>query len=549
MERDPEKIVNEVVRILLDEQLSKSWDSTNGEMCEGFGKLGVMSPLNRMAFVKVYGEDYTRAFELDAREIIRQREEAFANSEYSKHAKQADAFNGIPKEGDFVWCSNSGMKRDDGGAIGEIEDLIRYKEYDGRLCKVVKVINVADPYFLDSGKADLLVREFGLQSMGGSCSEDLPDDADIYNLTQEQLRTFYTKGVAVVWQDGECFRWYLIDTEGYDYSRYIYMPADWREMYKSQVQQIEHRIEMEEAKAKEEAALAKQKCLNEYQARSAKWLPLMVDVNPLYDEERNAFNELRKAGYKKGCPEYETLKAAKRKLLNARKKNIMSMVKAVFPEIKFSLTTEDGDYEFDLYWNDGPTQEQLNDALDLTLFEHGRECFDGFDDSTYYQSSEFCEFADFTMGKGHTRGEVCLHRSTTPEYREQIERLLRDAHGITAENYESKVAEICALPGVERFHVYHYNTFKDVVEYVARLWNIYITEDLPVEKIKAEPIQGKYGIVEYSDKAIIVTGDTKPIRKLLSELGGRFHPKLSVGAGWIFSKKKEAQVRKLLNLE
>ena len=98
MERDPEKIVNEVVRILLDEQLSKSWDSTNGEMCEGFGKLGVMSPLNRMAFVKVYGEDYTRAFELDAREIIRQREEAFANSEYSKHAKQADAFNGIPKE-------------------------------------------------------------------------------------------------------------------------------------------------------------------------------------------------------------------------------------------------------------------------------------------------------------------------------------------------------------------------------------------------------------------------------------------------------------------
>ena len=63
-------------------------------------------------------------------------------------------------------------------------------------------------------------------------------------------------------------------------------------------------------------------------------------------------------------------------------------------------------------------------------------------------------------------------------------------------------------------------------------------------------MQGDFVIVDYSDKAIAVFGDTKPIKTELSALGGRFNSRLThegeKKAGWIFQKTKEAQVRELI---
>lgn len=57
-------------------------------------------------------------------------------------------------------------------------------------------------------------------------------------------------------------------------------------------------------------------------------------------------------------------------------------------------------------------------------------------------------------------------------------------------------------------------------------------------------------IVDYSEKAIVVFGDTKAIKEQLKELGGRFNPFLNYNgekrAGWIFSKKQADKVRALL---
>lgn len=57
-------------------------------------------------------------------------------------------------------------------------------------------------------------------------------------------------------------------------------------------------------------------------------------------------------------------------------------------------------------------------------------------------------------------------------------------------------------------------------------------------------------IVDYSEKAIVVFGDTKAIKEQLKELGGRFNPFLNYNgekrAGWIFSNKKADKVRELL---
>lgn len=57
-------------------------------------------------------------------------------------------------------------------------------------------------------------------------------------------------------------------------------------------------------------------------------------------------------------------------------------------------------------------------------------------------------------------------------------------------------------------------------------------------------------IVDYSEKAIAVFGDTKEIKEQLKEIGGRFNPSLKYNggkrAGWIFSKKQADKVRELV---
>lgn len=57
-------------------------------------------------------------------------------------------------------------------------------------------------------------------------------------------------------------------------------------------------------------------------------------------------------------------------------------------------------------------------------------------------------------------------------------------------------------------------------------------------------------IADYSEKAFVVRGDTKPIKDKLKTLGGRFNPYLKDGngsfAGWVFSKKKQSEVARKL---
>ena len=74
-----------------------------------------------------------------------------------------------------------------------------------------------------------------------------------------------------------------------------------------------------------------------------------------------------------------------------------------------------------------------------------------------------------------------------------------------------------------------------------------VTNDAP------EAVTGDFVIVDYSEKAIAVFGDTRPVKDELKALGGRFNPKLlhEVGkhAGWIFSKNKENELRNLLTIK
>ncbi|MCL2650760.1 MAG: fusion protein [Candidatus Azobacteroides sp.] len=66
-------------------------------------------------------------------------------------------------------------------------------------------------------------------------------------------------------------------------------------------------------------------------------------------------------------------------------------------------------------------------------------------------------------------------------------------------------------------------------------------------------VAGDFLIVDYSQKALALFGDTRPIKDQLKVLGGRFNPKLthegSKQAGWIFSKSKENELKNLLKIK
>lgn len=72
----------------------------------------------------------------------------------------------------------------------------------------------------------------------------------------------------------------------------------------------------------------------------------------------------------------------------------------------------------------------------------------------------------------------------------------------------------------------------------------------PVKKSapKVDTSSSTLSYVDYSEKAFAIIGDTKPVKDTLKELGGRFNPRLTCGAGWIFSKKNEKEVRKALSI-
>ena len=61
-------------------------------------------------------------------------------------------------------------------------------------------------------------------------------------------------------------------------------------------------------------------------------------------------------------------------------------------------------------------------------------------------------------------------------------------------------------------------------------------------------------LVDYSEKAVALFGDTKPLKDTLKQHGGRFNPRLinpvtkSKQAGWVFKISHKDTLQKMLNL-
>lgn len=434
------EIIENLVKVLTDKAETAQYYSDNEQYTGLCGWCGIMSPESRPAYIKTFGKDTTEQAEVKAREIIAEKEAARQRTKYAQHAKEADRLEGVPAVGGFFWADNSGLKCDGGrGLFEELHALNYYTHADekpARLCCVEQIINVSEADFSRPELADELVTRHNLQ---GFCrSEDVDEEHNKYNYNNEEWATFYTVGALVVAPSG---KYYLIDSEGYDYARYIYVPIEWPVMFADEVASIKAAEEARKAEEARQAAEEKAQRLAEYRTRCAKWLPLMRNVEEMEQEG----------------------KATARKIDNARKANIFAMCSAAFPGVKFSVSVRRGwGADFDLTWTDGPTVEEFEAKTDLDLFCRSRDTFNGWDDSTDVIFSEFCEFADLTMGRNG--GDIKARREMSDEARAALLADIfaavpaadsRDKYGYTKPyTYTNKEAEaVAAALGVDVFDI------------------------------------------------------------------------------------------------
>jgi guanyl-specific ribonuclease Sa len=70
----------------------------------------------------------------------------------------------------------------------------------------------------------------------------------------------------------------------------------------------------------------------------------------------------------------------------------------------------------------------------------------------------------------------------------------------------------------------------------------------PAAKQASKPAELK--LIKYSDKAVAIIGETKPVKDILIQAGGRFNRWLKVNGetvpGWIFSAKREKELSALI---
>ena len=450
------EIVENLVKVLTDKAESAQYYSDNEQYICLCGWCGTMSPVSRPAYYKTFGKDTTEAAETKAREIIAEKEAARQRTKYAEHAQEADRLEGVPAVGGFFWADNSGLKCDGGrGLFEELHALNYYtnaQNTPARLCCVSEVIRVSEEDFARPALADELVQARALQ--GFSRSEDVDDSEDmnaVYN-DPEKLATFYTVGALVVSPSG---KYYLIDSEGYSYARYIYVPIEWPELLADEVAAIKAEEDARKAEEERQEAEAKAQRLAQYRARCAKWSHLMQDVRPLEADP----------------------KTTSRQLMNARKANILAMCRAAFPGVKFSLKVRHGwGADFELSWTDGPTVEEFNEKTDLSLFCRCRDTFDGWDDSTGVDYAEFADFARLTMGSNG--GDIKTERVMSDEARAEIKAQIfavvpaadnRNKYGYTeAYTYTNKEAEaVAAALGVAVLQIFA-NGYAENAETIAR---------------------------------------------------------------------------------
>lgn len=387
-------IVKQLVKVFKSFSLLQSYNSKAVMYDMFWGWCGNNSPVSRSCYVERFGEETVKAAEQEAHRYIEQEQKEYEKSTY--HIAELEAAKNvgiIPGVGAYMEAVTTWSKAEK-GVPGVLSDMIESDSLTSVIVKVDRVETVPDSFFSDSRAADQLVQEFGPDSFpGGDEAYNTPDG--------EKYITFVCACVS------ESGKYCYIDSEGYDYARYILFPANFQNVLSDEYQKEAKKIENEKAaekKAEEEAAAARKAA---YIERVKKWAKYMEPVAP-YEQAEKATSRDNTEG-----------KKARRKLQNVRRSNILTMFKKACPGIKVSLIKRNGwGDDWELTYTDGPTLEEVEKITDFALFSVGRYVCDSSDDWDFKEDEHF-DFARKYMGNSGTSGiKIC--REMSDEKRNEI---------------------------------------------------------------------------------------------------------------------------------
>lgn len=418
---------------------------------------------------------------------------------YLKYREQAE--NNKPKSaaqiavGDFIYCYLKSSK------YQNLTDMLKthlqvdkeLKEYL-QLGKVVDIIDLSEDKF-DSLKylenSDLLKDE------GGSYSDDIAEERDVYNLSPFERETFYSHFTLIRTPSGRAI---VADAQGYDYMRYTGLLSHYRESMKADCDRINELLRIAEQqekeqrikKEKEEARLAQ-----EEKARIEKEYSFLTVVTDKYDQKIAA-------------------------------NNLRTLLKVKFPATKFSVKKDHYD-SYIVKWEDGPTEQQVDEIVHLFKDEG----WDGMTDSSY---SIITPFNQRYGGIGYISTDRSISQAVLNQELQLLNKELNKDYQM--EDYVVERGGTASSLVYQRTHEKDYSPeMKAPVQPVKN--------NKPA--IKGISVQG-LELIDYSEKAFAIIGDTKPIKETLSDLGGSFNSRLKCGPGWIFSKARMDTVKQTLNI-
>ena len=148
-------------------------------------------------------------------------------------------------------------------------------------------------------------------------------------------------------------------------------------------------------------------------------------------------------------------------------------------------------------------------------------------------------------------GDVCIslgQKYKTNEYYYKYKKVVKIRRSLFLQDYdlkENKITQIGEGSKIRRGSKYSGLVIKKPIEIQTINEAVKVTVTPKKDhKIECNGLQ----LVDYSDKAIAIIGDTKKYKDTLKSLGGRFNFNLSCGAGWIFPKSKENEIKNKLQI-
>ena len=248
-----ESIVNHLVDVFQNPELKAEYMAD--DLCyESFAEWCplAMSPLTRGAYFKEFGAVTMVNAEAAAQMKIRELDDNFKKSSYSELLRIAES-NGTqcPEIGGYYFALDTGWKCDEGTLYHSLCNFVDAEKNHKTLVNVGDIIEIDDETMNDRDKMAETLEDY-IKEKG----EDLPYG---YSFMDESVKmpAGVETSVAHVFAVVCGSRWFFVDSEGFSYARYIFLPLNGAEMYAPEIAAIKDK--RAKAKQEEEEREAKEK--------------------------------------------------------------------------------------------------------------------------------------------------------------------------------------------------------------------------------------------------------------------------------------------------